>query len=94
MRRELIEKLMCLKKPGYMNFLFDGTNFRGYGTEMEIVAKAYSNYWSVGITSEIIVNENENLLLKKSEIIKTENYNKNLKLFVLEGKMDEEQIWF
>ena len=53
---------------------------------MEIVAKAYSNYWSVGITSEIIVNENENLLLKKSEIIKTENYNKNLKLFVLEGK--------
>ena len=71
MRRELIEKLMCLKKPGYMNFLFDGTNFRGYGTEMEIVAKAYSNYWSVGITSEIIVNENENLLLKKSEIIKT-----------------------
>ena len=75
-----------LKKTGYMNFLFDGTNFRGYGTEMEIVAKFTQIIGSV-VNTEIIVNENENLLLKKSEIIKTENYNKNLKLFVLEEKM-------
>ncbi len=85
-RTELIKKLMCTTKPGYMNFLFDGTNFRGYGTEMELVAKAYSNYWSVGLTSNIIVNENERLLLKQSNIIKTESYNKNLELFVIEGK--------
>ena len=77
---------MCTTKPGYMNFLFDGTNFRGYGTEMELVAKAYSNYWSVGITSDIIVNENERLLLKQSSKIKTETYDENLKLFILEGK--------
>jgi hypothetical protein len=85
-RKELIKTLMCTTKPNHMNFLFDGTNFRGYGTEMELVAKAYSNYWSVGLTSNIIVNENERLLLKQSNIINTESYDKNLKLFVLEGK--------
>ena len=33
LRREFIEDLMNNKKPHYMNFLFDGNNFRGYGME-------------------------------------------------------------
>ena len=32
---------MNLSSPGYLNFLIDGKNFRGYGTESEIIAKAY-----------------------------------------------------
>ena len=28
--------------------------------------KSYSNYWTVGITSEIVVNENEKLLLNEN----------------------------
>ena len=28
-----------LDKPGYKNFLFDGSNFRGYGLESELIAK-------------------------------------------------------
>ena len=86
LRRNLVEELMSVNKPGYMNFLFDGKNFRGYGTEMELVAKSYSNYWSVGITSEIVVNENEKLLLNENAEIKTEPYDKNMKLFIKEGK--------
>ena len=43
-RRKFIEEIFDLKKPGYKNFLFDGTNFRGYGLESEIIAKAYSNH--------------------------------------------------
>ena len=40
-------------KPNYLNFLYDGNNFRGYGTESEIIAKGYSNYWATAITSEL-----------------------------------------
>ena len=68
-----------------MNFLYDGSNFRGYGTESELIAKAYSNYWSAGITSEVEINENESYLINKSNLIKTEPYEKNLKLLLIEG---------
>ena len=69
-----------------MNFLFDGNNFRGYQTETELVAKAYINDWSAAITSEVITTENESYLLNKSDLIKTETYDENLKLYIEEGR--------
>ena len=86
MRRKFIEEIFNLKKPGYKNFLFDGANFRGYGLESEIIAKAYSNHWSVAITSSVWREENEKYLLNLSHIIKTDKYDKNLKLYIDEGK--------
>ncbi len=85
-RRKFIEEIFDLKKPGYKNFLFDGTNFRGYGLESEIIAKAYSNHWSVAITSSVWREENEKYLLNLSHVIKTDKYDKNLKLYIHEGK--------
>ena len=69
-----------------MNFLYDGNNFRGYGTESELIVKAYSNFWSAAITSEIEINENQSHLINKSDLIETENYDKNLKLYIKEGQ--------
>ena len=85
LRRNFIEEIISLRQPGYMNFLYDGKNFRGYGTESELIAKAYSNYWAAGITSEVEINENESYLINKSNLIKTEPYEKNLKLLLIEG---------
>lgn len=85
LRREFIEDLMNNKKPHYMNFLFDGNNFRGYGMESELIAKGYLNDWASAITSEIFIEENENYLLNKSQLIKTEPYDQNLKLYIQEG---------
>ena len=85
-RRKFIEEIFNLKKPGYKNFLFDGTNFRGYGLESEIIAKAYSNHWSVAITRSVWREENEEYLLNLSHVIKTDKYDKNLKLYIDEGK--------
>lgn len=73
-------------KPNYMNYLFDGSNFRGYGSEMEIIAKCYSNDWAAAITSEVLVNENETYLLKQSDLIKTDSYEENMRLYLAEGK--------
>lgn len=84
-KRQFIEDVMNLKKPYYLNFLFDGNNFRGYGLESELIAKAYSNNWAAAITSNVIVDENESYLLNQADLIKTESYDENIKLYITEG---------
>ena len=73
-------------KNSFNNFLFDDSNFRGYGLESEIIAKAYCNDWAAAITSKVFFEENESHLIKKAKLIKTENYQENLNLYVSEGK--------
>ena len=70
---------------GYKNFLYDGSNFRGYGLESELIAKAYANNFAAAITNQVYLEENEDFLLNHSDLIKTESYSKNLKLTYDEG---------
>lgn len=86
LRRDFIESICNKSKPDYMHFIFDGTNFRGYGTESELIAKAYANNWAAAITRDVESKENETHLMKKSDLIRTENYEENLKLYIEEGK--------
>ncbi len=84
--RKFIEDVMEHESPDYMNMLFDGTNFRGYGTESELIAKAYANDWAAAITTKVWVEENESYLLNRADQIKTESYEENMKLYLTEGK--------
>lgn len=86
LRREFIETICNEEQPDYMNFLFDGSNFRGYGSESELIAKGYANNWAAAITNEVWVEENESYLLKHAELIKTETFDENIRLYVEEGK--------
>ena len=85
-RKDLIEKLKNLRKPHINNFFFDGNNFRGYGSESEIFLKTYKKNMSAAITSKVWFEENESYLINKNKLIKTESYEKNLDLYLLEGK--------
>tara|TARA_B100000989_G_scaffold298804_1_gene289983 strand:- start:6086 stop:6907 length:822 start_codon:yes stop_codon:yes gene_type:complete len=85
-KRDLIKKLSDISKPKYIDFLFDGNNFRGFGLEVELITKAYINDYSAGITRDIIVFENETYLKNDYKVIKTDPYNKNLEKYVSEGK--------
>lgn len=85
MRKKLIEQLLDNKNPSYIDFLFDGNNFRGYLSESEIIAKAYSNDWAAAITTKVFAEEEETLLASKNDIIKTEAYELNLSLYFSEG---------
>jgi hypothetical protein len=85
-RRAFIETICDKENPDPMNFLFDGTNFRGYGSEHELIAKAYANDWAAAITSEVWASENESHLLENADQIKTEGYEENLKLYIIEGR--------
>ena len=87
LRKSFIKNILNLKSPGYMNFLFDGNNFRGYGTESELIAKAYSNHWAAAITNTVWAEENEKYLIKMHSKIKTESYEENSRL-VLEESLE------
>jgi len=84
-RREMLEQLLNTENPTYMNFLFDGDNFRGYLSESETIARAYANDWAAAITTEVIAEEDESFLLNINQLIKTESYEENLKLYIDEG---------
>ncbi len=84
-RRDFIDQILNDDKPSYMNFLFDGNNFRGYLSETEIIAKCYANDWAAGITTKVFAEEDESLLLNKRQQIKTESYESNLELYIDEG---------
>jgi hypothetical protein len=86
LRREFIESIMNTEQPDFMGFVFDGSNFRGYGSETELISKAYANDWAAAITSEVWASENESHLLNQADLIKTEGYEKNLDLYVEEGR--------
>jgi hypothetical protein len=86
LRRDFVESIMNMDLPDYMSFIFDGSNFRGYGSETELIAKAYANDWAAAITSDVWASENESYLLNQADFIKTEGYEKNLALYVEEGR--------
>ena len=85
LRKELVDQLINTDDPSYMDFLFDGDNFRGYLSESEIITKAYVNDWAAAITTAVYAEEEEAYLLDNSKIIKTESYEVNLNLYVEEG---------
>mgnify|MGYP001352099690 CR=1 FL=1 len=84
--RKCISDICTLKNPDLMNFLFDGTNFRGFGSEHELIAKGYANNWASAITSSVWANENESHLITKADKIKTESYDENKSLYIEEGR--------
>jgi len=85
-RRSFLDDLICFDGEDYMNLLFDGNNFRGYMSGGELIAKCYANNWAAAITTRVFAEENETYLLNKSDLIQTENYSENLKLYLEEGK--------
>ena len=86
LRRDFIEEIAQFNTPTELDFLFDGSNFRGYCSEMELIAKAYANEWGAAITTSVWATENESHLLTKADLIKTEKFETNLQLYVDEGR--------
>ena len=85
-KKDLIDTIGNFEKNDSNKFLFDGENFRGFCSESELIAKSYINDWAAAITSEVSILENEQYLLSMSNIINTENYEINLKLYIEEGR--------
>jgi hypothetical protein len=50
-RDELLERIKNVESPTYMDYLYDGTNFRGFDCDIEVIAKSYANDFGVAITA-------------------------------------------
>jgi hypothetical protein len=85
LRRSFVESICNRDAPDAMNFLFDGSNFRGCGSESELIAKAYANDWAAAISAEVWATENESHLINQAHLIKTDAYGDNLRLYLEEG---------
>lgn len=85
LRKEFVKQIINFDKENFNQFLFDGDNFRGYLSEIELIAKAYANDWGAVITNNVFVEENTSYLLDKHDTIKTENFELNLSLYIDEG---------
>lgn len=85
-RRQYIESIMETESPDHMNFLYDGNNFRGYESDIELVVKGYANDWATAITTKVWMEENEEHLKTKADLIRTDSYESNLSKYLLEGK--------
>jgi len=69
-----------------MNFLYDGENFRGYESDIELVIKGYANDWASAITTKVTVSENEDLLYTQFKAMRTDEFQVNRGKLVVEGK--------
>ncbi len=84
-RRDYIDDVRELEEPSSMNFLYDGSNFRGYESDIELMAKGYVNDWATAITTKVYVDENKEYLKTKADLIKTDPYDESLKMCLEEG---------
>ena len=85
-RRDYVESIMERDEPNYMNFLYDGSNFRGYESDIELIAKGYANDWAAAITTDVILHENEALLKTEHQKMKTDAFHTNRQRVVEEGQ--------
>ena len=73
------------KNVDYKTVFFDGTNFRGYLSDTEIIAKGYANDWASGITRKVYQTEKETHLKTKADLMKTDPYEVNQLKLIKEG---------
>jgi len=86
LRRRYVDDVRELEEPTYMNFLYDGENFRGYESEIELVIKGYINDWASAITTRAFVDEDKNHLVTKHQLIRTEPFEESVMKCVQEGR--------
>lgn len=85
-RRRFVEKIMERAEPSYMNLLYDGTNFRGYGVDLELIIKGYVNEFATALTTKTMFTENRDLLRDRADLIKTDPYDLNQRRVFEEGR--------
>jgi hypothetical protein len=64
---------------------FDGTNFRGYLSDSEVILKGYANDWASAITSRVYQMEDDSQLKTKSDLMRTDSFEVNHEKSINEG---------
>jgi len=85
-RREYLDEVVKENADNtYMGYFYDGTNFRGYDADTELILKAYQNNWFFGITNKVKHHEIYDLTEKNYKRMKTEPFSLHKDLMFNEG---------
>ena len=85
-RRECIEDIARENDDyTYMRYLYDGTNFRAYACDAELIIKAFKNNWCFAITSKTSIQEEDDMTDKNHKQMKTESSAVHKDLMYREG---------
>lgn len=85
MRRELLDALITKAESSYMNYFYDGTNFRGYDADTELIIKGYQHDFATAITSRATFREQLDLTDQNADVMKTERRELHQRLMFEEG---------
>lgn len=84
-RREFLDLIIARDGPSHMNYFYDGTNFRGYDADTELIIKAYLNDYALALTSRVQFREQLDLTDKNAAVMKTEKKKLHQQLMYEEG---------
>lgn len=85
-RRSFVETVMERVSPSHMNLLYDGSNFRGYCADLELIVKGYVNEYASAVTKRVFFEEDTSLLRDQSDLIRTDPLSINQRRVVEEGR--------
>jgi hypothetical protein len=85
-KHKLIETISKdFESKDFMGYLYDGTNFRCYDADTEILVKSYTYDFFPAITSKVYIKEDEFLTDRNFKVMKTEDRETHKKLMWDEG---------
>jgi hypothetical protein len=85
LRRELVELVIDNEDLNRERLIFDGTNFRSYGTDTELVIKGYINEYATALSTACFLNADQELLKTSADLIRTDPYDVNARKVFDEG---------
>tara|TARA_Y100000310_G_scaffold345090_1_gene461725 strand:+ start:2968 stop:3798 length:831 start_codon:yes stop_codon:yes gene_type:complete len=69
----------------YMQYFYDGTNFRVYDADTELILKSYQKNWFTAITRKCTMSENDDVTYKNVSRMKTDTKEQHQSLMWEEG---------
>jgi hypothetical protein len=85
LRRSLVETIIDHHGTSEDGILFDGSNFRSYGTDTELIVKGYINGYATALSTAAWLNEDPELLKTRNDLIRTDPYDVNARKVFEEG---------
>ena len=73
------------EEHSYMQYFYDGTNFRVYDADTELILKSYQRNWFTAITRKCTMSERSNLTYENAAKMKTDSKERHQSLMWEEG---------
>jgi hypothetical protein len=85
LRRSFVDLVIDRQDLSRERLIFDGTNFRSYGTDTELAIKGYINEYATALSTACFLNADQELLKTRADLIRTDPYDVNARKVFDEG---------